>query len=134
MFFFLFPPLGPLFFDYITRTKNDRWWPHGEWEDFHAASFFILWLFIWDDTLDAHDHDLSDDFDGAKIFRQQTTDYIKHCLGLWKESDGPEPPCPSVSCSLFKDFSDRVVKKFKQGLVACPAKSQILAMYEETFY
>lgn len=65
--------------------------------------------------MDAHDHDISDDFQKGCRFRQQTVDYVKHCLGLRDEAEGVEPVFPSLACGLFKDFSGRVVEKFKKG-------------------
>lgn len=93
------------------------WWPHAEWDDFYSASFFALWIFVWDDTIDANDNDLSDDFQKACRFRQQTLEYVKDCLGLRAEGEGDEPVFPSLACGLFRDFSKRVVEKFKKDRV-----------------
>ncbi|KAB5545916.1 isoprenoid synthase domain-containing protein [Coniochaeta sp. 2T2.1] len=97
------------------------WWPHGDWEDFYAASFFILWIFLWDDTIDANDHDLSDDFHKACRFRAQTLRYCKYHLGLSEDTE--EPELPSVACGLFKEFAGRVVERFQ--------KHRIQRIYDE---
>lgn len=98
-----------------SQLINRRWWPHGEWDDFYSASFFALWIFVWDDTVDANDHDLSDNFQKACEFRRQTLNYCKYYLGL--SEDGEEPEFPSLACSLFKEFSSRIVEQLqKRGL------------------
>ncbi|KAH8911535.1 terpenoid synthase [Coniochaeta sp. PMI_546] len=91
------------------------WWPHGEWEDFYSASFFALWIFVWDDTIDANDHDLSENFQKACHFRSQTLKYCKYYLGLSEDSE--EPELPSLACSLFKEFAGRIVEKFQKHRV-----------------
>ncbi|KAL7909375.1 isoprenoid synthase domain-containing protein [Trichoderma velutinum] len=93
------------------------WLPFGEWEDFYAASIFILWIFIWDDKIDMKEHALSDDFEESCRFREQTLGYVRYCLGLHEGSDLEEPAFPSEACGLFKDFSDRILLKFPKGRI-----------------
>lgn len=90
------------------------WWPHGEWEDFYAASFFCLWIFVCDDTIDANDHDLSENFQKACRFRRNTLAYCKYHLGLAEGTE--EPELPSLACALFKEFAKRIVEKFQKRM------------------
>ncbi|KAJ9161699.1 Terpenoid synthase [Coniochaeta hoffmannii] len=92
------------------------WWPHGEWEDFYSASFFALWIFVWDDTIDANDQELSEDFQKACRFRSRTLDYCRYYLGLSKKGER-EPEFPSLACGLFKEFAGRIVEKFQKHRV-----------------
>lgn len=101
-----------LFFAGFSLSLGISWWPHGEWEDFYSASFFALWIFVWDDTIDANDHDLSENFQKACHFRSQTLKYCKYYLGLSEDSE--EPELPSLACSLFKEFAGRIVEKFQK--------------------
>lgn len=45
-------------------------------------------------------------------------------MGLRGEGEGDEPVFPSLACGLFRDFSKRVVEKFKKGSV--PSLRQLL--------
>ncbi|KAF5528452.1 Presilphiperfolan-8-beta-ol synthase [Colletotrichum aenigma] len=72
---------------------SSTWWPGATLADGDILSCLALWLFIWDDEVDAEVGYLSSDFQAAQTFRRETIEYIRHCLGL--DEVGcitPEPP------------------------------------------
>ena len=60
----------------------------------------MIWIFIWDDTIDTNEEALSQDFDGSCRFREQSLAYIRHCLGL------PQKP------TLQQSMLSRVGRRF----------------------
>ncbi|KAF5516045.1 Presilphiperfolan-8-beta-ol synthase [Colletotrichum siamense] len=72
---------------------SSTWWPGATLADGDILSCLALWLFIWDDEMDAEVGDLSSDFQAAQTFRRETIEYVRHCLGLDEVGCGTrEPP------------------------------------------
>ncbi|KAI8290719.1 Presilphiperfolan-8-beta-ol synthase [Colletotrichum sp. SAR11_57] len=51
---------------------SSTWWPGATLADGDILSCLALWLFIWDDEVDAEVGDLSSDFQAAQTFRRET--------------------------------------------------------------
>ncbi|KAM0503448.1 hypothetical protein ACHAPW_005344 [Verticillium nonalfalfae] len=49
-----------------------RWYPHVDWETLKTLSYYTIWLFLWDDTIDTAEYDLADDLEQANRYRQET--------------------------------------------------------------
>lgn len=56
------------------------WWPGANRDTLRSMSDFLLWLFIWDDEVDAADSRLGCDVDGVRSLVQTTLTYIEHTL------------------------------------------------------
>ncbi|EEY19972.1 conserved hypothetical protein [Verticillium alfalfae VaMs.102] len=48
------------------------WYPHVDWETLKTLSYYTIWLFLWDDTIDTAEYDLADDLEQANRYRQET--------------------------------------------------------------
>ncbi|KAM0287724.1 hypothetical protein ACHAQH_000255 [Verticillium albo-atrum] len=48
------------------------WYPTVDWEKLKTLSYYTIWLFLWDDTIDTAEFDLADDLDEANRYRHET--------------------------------------------------------------
>ncbi|KAF4808338.1 Presilphiperfolan-8-beta-ol synthase [Colletotrichum siamense] len=81
----------------LTRIDSglfsSTWWPGATLAGGDILSCLALWLFIWDDEVDAEVGGLASDFQAAQTFRKETIEYVRHCLGLDEiEYVAREPP------------------------------------------
>ena len=56
----------------LLTEQAFRWYPEADWETLQTLSYFFIWLFLWDDTIDTAEYDISDDLDRANRFRDDT--------------------------------------------------------------
>ncbi|KAJ2983082.1 hypothetical protein NQ176_g946 [Zarea fungicola] len=88
------------------------WWPTANFEAGLNLSRLVLWLFIWDDEIDAEGGHLAGDFQAAQDFRQTTINFVEHCLGLTNSY------CPTPSNQIlqfFKRIGDAVCHSYDEG-------------------
>ncbi|KAM0329994.1 hypothetical protein ACHAQA_004163 [Verticillium albo-atrum] len=48
------------------------WYPNVDWEKLKTLSYYTIWLFLWDDTIDTAEFDLADDLEEANRYRHET--------------------------------------------------------------
>ncbi|KAF5513373.1 Presilphiperfolan-8-beta-ol synthase [Colletotrichum fructicola] len=85
---------------------SSTWWPGATLADGDILSCLALWLFIWDDEVDAEVGDLSSDFQAAQTFRRETIEYVRHCLGLNEVGCVTREPPESKIIAFFKVIGD----------------------------
>ncbi|KAF2467746.1 terpenoid synthase [Lindgomyces ingoldianus] len=68
-----------------------------------------MWLFIWDDEIDAEVGRLSSDLKAAQNFRNDTIRYMQFCLGLG-DDDCPAPENPIIA--FFKVIGDAALESY----------------------
>ncbi|KAF4876890.1 Presilphiperfolan-8-beta-ol synthase [Colletotrichum siamense] len=85
---------------------SSTWWPGATLADGDILSCLALWLFIWDDEVDAEVGDLSSDFQAAQTFRRETIEYVRHCLGLDEVGCVTREPPESKIIAFFKVIGD----------------------------
>jgi hypothetical protein len=85
--------------------SHRSWWPTAEWENLLTGAHFVAWLFIWDDTIDEGEGELSSSFELGEQYRRETIAYIALGLAV-EESSGSE--------ASQSDDNDAVLKKVKE--------------------
>ncbi|KAI1393610.1 terpenoid synthase [Hypoxylon trugodes] len=58
------------------------WYPDAEWPELEIATAYSVWIFVWDDEVDAGDTDVSHDEELSRAYYQKSLDTIHHLLGL----------------------------------------------------
>ncbi|KAI1493676.1 isoprenoid synthase domain-containing protein [Biscogniauxia mediterranea] len=85
------------------------WYPHAEWAELEVATAYSVWIFVWDDEIDAGDTDAAHDENLARAYYKQSLDYIHHMLGLDEEEDASKDKAPNQNMTLFGDVGRGVV-------------------------
>lgn len=75
-----------------------------------SATYFTLWLFLWDDEQDGEDNDISIPFDHEKMssLHNEELAYIAFHLGL---DEAAEEPCPPTTYTSIFEFAARGFKE-----------------------
>ncbi|KAI0196365.1 isoprenoid synthase domain-containing protein [Astrocystis sublimbata] len=83
------------------------WYPDAEWPELKVATAYSVWIFVWDDEIDAGDTDAAVNEDLAQAYYRQSLTYIHGMLGL----DGGDPyklEAPHQNMALFADVGHGV--------------------------
>ncbi|KAF2871389.1 isoprenoid synthase domain-containing protein [Massariosphaeria phaeospora] len=100
------------------------WWPTATLERGKILTCLAMWLFIWDDEIDAEVGRLADDLKASQKFRNETIRYTKFCLGLSDEfCHTPE----NRIIAFFKVIGDATLE-------ACTFDQRILIQKELEFF
>ncbi|KAI0390729.1 terpenoid synthase [Xylariaceae sp. FL0594] len=93
------------------------WYPDAEWEELKVATAYSVWIFVWDDEIDAGDTDAAASEDLAREYYRQSLIYIHRMLGLDGEREGGEDDddeatieAPNQNMTLFADVGRGVRK------------------------
>ncbi|CAM1500430.1 Fc.00g095920.m01.CDS01 [Cosmosporella sp. VM-42] len=87
--------------DQIRRAKYQKsdfalfcalWYPDADWDRLRLTGIFTAWAFIWDDTIDTNEHELSDNFEKACLFRRQSLAYVKYWLNIKDDEAREQEP------------------------------------------
>jgi hypothetical protein len=78
-----------------------RWYPDAEWEELKVATAYSVWIFVWDDEIDAGDTDAATNEELAQAYYRQSLAYIHSILGL--NESGSDIEAPHQNMSLFAD-------------------------------
>ncbi|KAH9992376.1 terpenoid synthase [Xylariaceae sp. FL0662B] len=65
------------------------WYPDSEWEELVIAAAYSVWIFVWDDEVDAGDTDVSTDEEKARTYYKKSLGCVQRLLGL-SEDDADE--------------------------------------------
>ncbi|KAI3320917.1 terpenoid synthase [Xylariaceae sp. AK1471] len=78
------------------------WYPDAEWPELKVATAYSVWIFVWDDEIDAGDTDAATNEQLAQAYYRQSLAYIHRMLGLDEEGlDDIEAPHQNMT--LFAD-------------------------------
>ncbi|KAL7805679.1 isoprenoid synthase domain-containing protein [Trichoderma aethiopicum] len=79
--------------------------PDSDWEQLKAAAAFLVWIFTWDDIIDHGEDDsgIISNGDRARVFCQQSLEYISQKLGLDDGSYGEVAGQIAPSMSMFDE-------------------------------
>ncbi|KAJ8122618.1 hypothetical protein ONZ43_g1228 [Nemania bipapillata] len=77
------------------------WYPDAEWEELKVATAYSVWIFVWDDEIDAGDTDAATNEELAQAYYKQSLAYIHNMLGLNESSHDIEAPHQNMT--LFAD-------------------------------
>ncbi|KAL7626663.1 hypothetical protein AAE478_003437 [Parahypoxylon ruwenzoriense] len=66
------------------------WYPDADWPELEIATAYSVWIFVWDDEVDAGDTDVSTDEELARAYYQKSLTAVRHHLGLIPSEDGKE--------------------------------------------
>lgn len=110
----------------LAKLKNSdfalfasSWVPDADWELLETIAVFCLWMFLFDDTIDAQIipgvTSYASSYDLASEYRRRTLDFIHFQLGL-DVVGGDEPPCPHVVSTLFTQVAPHFRKLLDQPL------------------
>ncbi|KAI1808456.1 terpenoid synthase [Daldinia bambusicola] len=58
------------------------WYPDAEWPELEIATAYSVWIFVWDDEVDAGDTDVSNDEELARAYYQKSLRTVHCLLGL----------------------------------------------------
>ncbi|KAH7324543.1 isoprenoid synthase domain-containing protein [Stachybotrys elegans] len=58
------------------------WYPDAAWEEIEIATYYSLWIFIWDDEVDAGDTSVSTDEKLAHAYSRQSQNFVHQVLSL----------------------------------------------------
>ncbi|KAF2733669.1 terpenoid synthase [Polyplosphaeria fusca] len=87
------------------------WWPTATLSCGKILTCLCMWLFIWDDEIDAEVGRLAGDLKAAQKFRDDTLRYMTFCLDL------SEKTCPTPEnriIAFFKVIGDAAVESYTQ--------------------
>ncbi|KAI1661663.1 terpenoid synthase [Daldinia decipiens] len=65
------------------------WYPDAEWPELEIATAYSVWIFVWDDEVDAGDTDVSNDEELARAYYQKSLSTVHRLLAL-DESGGAQ--------------------------------------------
>ncbi|KAI1502070.1 isoprenoid synthase domain-containing protein [Biscogniauxia marginata] len=85
------------------------WYPDAEWAELEVATAYSVWIFVWDDEIDAGDTDAAHDESLARAYYKQSLGYIHHMLDLDDEKDATKDKAPNQNMTLFADVGRGVV-------------------------
>ncbi|KAF3358074.1 Heat shock factor protein 4 [Verticillium dahliae VDG1] len=83
------------------------WYPHVDWETLKTLSYYTIWLFLWDDTIDTAEYDLADDLEEANRYRQETVASFNQYM---------RSPVSSADCAI--DSVNGAVKLFGRDVAS----------------
>lgn len=86
-----------------------RWYPDAEWPELEMATAYSVWIFVWDDEVDAGDTDVSNDEERARAYYQKSLNTIHRLLGLDSIEHNQDEQTPEEDQSLDHNmalFSD----------------------------
>ncbi|EGY21800.1 uncharacterized protein VDAG_03240 [Verticillium dahliae VdLs.17] len=83
------------------------WYPHVDWETLKTLSYYTIWLFLWDDTIDTAEYDLADDLEEANLYRQETVASFNQYM---------RSPVSSADCAI--DCVNGAVKLFGRDVAS----------------
>ncbi|KAI0430290.1 terpenoid synthase [Xylaria sp. FL1042] len=78
------------------------WYPDAEWPELKVATAYSVWIFVWDDEIDAGDTDAATDEELAQAYYKQSLAYIHNQLGLDEDGQG-DTEAPHQNMTLFAD-------------------------------
>ncbi|XXH04947.1 mitofusin [Hypoxylon texense] len=83
------------------------WYPDAEWPELEMATAYSVWIFVWDDEVDAGDTDVSNDEALARAYYQNSLSTVRRLLGLDPSKRGqekePEDRALLTNMALFSD-------------------------------
>ncbi|KAH0165971.1 hypothetical protein KCU67_g4510, partial [Aureobasidium melanogenum] len=106
------------------------WWPRASTERLTSCTFFLLWLFTWDDDIDQSTSELFIDIDKANACRQECYHFLRYALGVGNEEtakynfDQTPPQRPII----------RSVEVIGSELSKVYNEDQIMCFIEEIYY
>ncbi|KAI1748964.1 terpenoid synthase [Xylaria castorea] len=80
------------------------WYPDAEWPELKVATAYSVWIFVWDDEIDAGDTDAAANEELAQAYYRQSLAYIHSVLGLDGGSQG-DIEAPHQNMALFADVA-----------------------------
>jgi hypothetical protein len=89
------------------------WWPKAPYEETRVMLFMTIWLFTWDDEIDEPTGSYSEDLESANGYREQTIDFVLHCLGFGPTSGLVEPTNRIVGS--FRDIGEPLANAYTLG-------------------
>ncbi|KAI2639816.1 terpenoid synthase [Hypomontagnella submonticulosa] len=82
------------------------WYPDAEWPELEIATAYSVWIFVWDDEVDAGDTEVSNDEELARAYYRKSLSTVHYLLGLDREETGEafvEPQSLHPNMALFAD-------------------------------
>ncbi|KAI1075342.1 terpenoid synthase [Whalleya microplaca] len=76
------------------------WYPDSDWEELKVATAYSVWIFVWDDEVDAGDTDVSNDEEKARAYYKKSLGCVHRLLGLGEEVAEDQIP---QNMELFAD-------------------------------
>lgn len=98
----------------FSDRTNISWYPDAEWPELEIATAYSVWIFVWDDEVDAGDTDVSNDEALARAYYQKSLSTVRRLLGLdpseqqHGQEQGPEDPALHANMTLFSDVGHGV--------------------------
>ena len=86
--------------------SGSMWWQQADFNELRAVTFFVIWLFNYDDDIDEPTGQHSGDLESARGVHRTAISFIEHCLGLSKHGGINTPRNPNISC--FKVIGDQL--------------------------
>ncbi|KAK6950381.1 hypothetical protein Daesc_008708 [Daldinia eschscholtzii] len=80
------------------------WYPDAEWPELEIATAYSVWIFVWDDEVDAGDTDVSNDEELARAYYRKSLSTV-HCLLGLDESEGAEERIAREEASLHPNMA-----------------------------
>ncbi|KAI1361064.1 terpenoid synthase [Xylaria arbuscula] len=84
------------------------WYPDAEWPELVVATAYSVWIFVWDDEIDAGDTDAATNEELAQVYYKQSLAYIHSQLGLDKDDEHADIEAPHQNMALFADVGQGV--------------------------
>ncbi|KAI0967214.1 isoprenoid synthase domain-containing protein [Xylaria arbuscula] len=87
------------------------WWPDAELERLETLAYLVIWLFTWDDEIDQPTGLYTEDYAGAKSYRDDTLNFVAACLGFMPK-DSIQLPLNDIIQS-FDIIASQVEQKYR---------------------
>ncbi|KAI0404114.1 terpenoid synthase [Xylaria palmicola] len=111
----------------VELTRGDYgllsslWWPNASFERLEICTFWLVWLFTWDDEIDQSTSGLSQSLPNANKFRDESYHFVRYCLGVpteetnqWEFEKNP-PTRPLIRC--LNGISEKLKEVYNQEQV-----------------
>ncbi|KAI0180222.1 terpenoid synthase [Hypoxylon sp. FL1284] len=79
------------------------WYPDAEWPELEIATAYSVWIFVWDDEVDAGDTDVSNDEALARAYYQTSLSTVRRLLDLDCSKTDNDDRALLTNMALFSD-------------------------------
>ena len=90
------------------------WWPYADFERMVTHLTLVLWVFVWDDTMDDETSEFFLDAEGASLARKEAIYVALECLGEHRIPASNKPPLGFIADS-FRPIGEEIRKVSTPG-------------------
>ncbi|OTB07944.1 hypothetical protein M426DRAFT_216497 [Hypoxylon sp. CI-4A] len=92
------------------------WYPDAEWPELEAATAYSVWIFVWDDEVDAGDTDVSLDEELSRAYYKKSLSTIHRLLGL-DSTSGDDVSGEAEEEALHPNMRERFYREMESFMI-----------------